>query len=84
MDLPPPNIARVMQDGYLESPDGQKVPVLAQSGSHRLIILNSLALARMRIGQKMTLHLQDADMQLIILQEIDHLALIARYTEDIK
>ncbi len=81
MGLPPPNVARVMQDGYLESPDGHTVPVLVQSGSHRLIILNSLALARMSIGQTMILHLQDAEAQLISLQEIDQLALIARYIE---
>jgi hypothetical protein len=82
VDLPPPNIARMMQDGHLESSDGQRVPVLVQSGSYRLIILNSVALARMHSGQRMTLHLQDAEAQPITLQEIDHLALIARYTED--
>ncbi len=81
MDVPPPNIPRVMQDGELELQEGQMVPVLVQPGSHRLIILNSLALARIQVGQATLLHIDDLGTQTILIQEIDRLALIVRYSE---
>jgi hypothetical protein len=81
MDLPPPNIPRVMQDGHLEIANGHKVPVLVQAGSQRLIVLNSIALARMYIGQSAMLHLEDGAAQAVTLEEIDKLALIARYAD---
>lgn len=81
MDHPPPNTPRVMQDGQLEVRDGHSVPVLAQPSSHRLIVLNSTALSHMHIGQTLVLHLPDTEPQPITLESIDHLALIARYSD---
>lgn len=83
MDQPPPNIPRVMQDGHLEVQDGKTVPVLAQTSSHRLIILNSLALGHMHVGQTLVLHLPDAEPAPITLESIDRLALIARYADGV-
>jgi len=70
-----------MQDGHLELQEGQLVPVLVQPGSHRLIILNSPALARIQVGHATTLHIDDMGTQTILIQEIDRLALIVRYSE---
>jgi hypothetical protein len=81
MDQPPPNISRVVQDGNLEARNGQLVPVLVQPASHRLLVLNSTALSQMRPGQHMTLHMEQGDSLAITLGEIDHLALLARYTD---
>lgn len=81
MDLPPPNIPRVMQDGQLEVREGHSVPVLAQPSTHRLIVLNSTALGYMHIGQTLVLHLPDTEPLPITLEAIDRLALIARYIE---
>ena len=83
MDQPPPNTPRVMQDGQLEVRDGHTVPVLAQPSSHRLIVLNSTALALMHIGQTLLLHLPDAEPLPITLEAIDKLALIARYVDGV-
>ncbi len=77
----PPNIPRVVQDGNLEVRPGQLVPVLVQTSSHRLLVLNSTALSHMRAGQRMTLHIEQGDSLAIALEEIDHLALIARYAD---
>lgn len=76
----PPNVPRVVQDGNLEVRNGQLVPVLVQTSSHRLLVLNSTALNHMRPGQRMTLHIEQGDSMAIALEDIDHLALIARYT----
>lgn len=81
MDQPPPNTPRVMQDGQLVVREGQTVPVLAQTSSHRLIVLNSTALGHMHIGQTLVLQLQDTEPLPITLEAIDRLALIARYIE---
>lgn len=81
MDQPPPNLPRVMQDGQLEVREGQSVPVLAQTSSHRLIVLNSTALGHMHIGQTLVLHLPDSEPLPITLEAIDRLALIARYID---
>ena len=70
-----------MQDGNLEVHNGQLVPVLVQTSSHRLLVLNSTALSHMRPGQRMTLHIEQGDSLTITLEEIDHLALIARYAD---
>lgn len=83
MDQPPPNTPRVMQDGQLEVHEGQTVPVLAQTSSHRLIVLNSTALGHMHIGQTLLLHLPDSEPQPITLEAIDMLALIARYSDGV-
>ncbi len=80
MDQPPPNTARVVQDGNLEVRAGQLVPVLVQAAGHRLLVLNSTALSHMRSGQHGTLHFGQGDSVAITLTEIDQLALIARYT----
>ncbi len=82
MDQPPPNTPRVMQDGQLEIREGQSVPVLAQTSSHRLIVLNSAAMSTMQVGQSFKLTLGDAAPQPITLEAIDRLALIARYVDD--
>lgn len=82
MDQPPPNIARVVQDGDLEVRNGQLVPVLVQPASHRLLVLNSTALSHMQPGQHLTLHMEHGASLQITLVEIDQLALIARYTDD--
>lgn len=79
MDQPPPNIPRVVQDGTLEGRNGQSVPVLVQSSSQRLLVLNSVALSQLRPGQRVTLHLDQGQSVAITLAEIDQLALIARY-----
>ena len=81
MDQPPPNTPRVIQDGNIEIRHGQTVPVLVQTSSHRLLVLNSNALSQMRPGQRVTLHLEHGDELPITLAEIDQLALIARYTD---
>ncbi|HEX6289709.1 MAG TPA: hypothetical protein VFZ66_10990 [Herpetosiphonaceae bacterium] len=81
MDQPPPNTPRVMQDGQLEVREGHTVPVLAQTATHRLIVLNSTALGHMHIGQTLVLHLPNTEPQPITLESIDRLALIARYIE---
>jgi len=81
MDQPPPNTPRVMQDGQLEIREGQSVPVLAQTSSHRLIVLNSAAMNTMQAGQSFKLVLGDAEPQSITLESVDRLALIARYVE---
>jgi hypothetical protein len=81
MDQPPPNTARVVQDGNLEVRAGQLVPVLVQTASHRLLVLNSTALSHMRPGQHLTLHIDQGTSLRITLAEIDQLALIARYTD---
>jgi len=81
MDQPPPNTARIVQDGNLEVRSGQLVPVLVQATGHRLLVLNSTALSHMRTGQRLTLHLDHGAPVAITLAEIDQLALIARYTD---
>ncbi len=81
MDQPPPNTARVVQDGNLEVRAGQLVPVLVQAVGHRLLVLNSTALSHMRPGQRGTLHIDQGASVTITLTEIDQLALIARYTD---
>jgi hypothetical protein len=83
MDQPPPNVPRVMQDGQLEIREGQSVPVLAQPSSHRLIVLNSMALGHMHVGQTLVLHLADTEPLPITLEAIDRLALIARYVDGV-
>jgi hypothetical protein len=81
MDQPPPNTARVVQDGNLEVRNGQLVPVLVQASGQRMLVLHSAALSHMRPGQRLTLHIHQGASLPIVLGEIDQLALIARYTD---
>jgi hypothetical protein len=79
-DQPPPNTARVMRDAELEVRPGQLVPVLAQPTTHRLLVLNSMILSHIHVGQALVLRLDGAAYPITI-EAIDHLALTARYID---
>lgn len=81
MDQPLPTTPRVLQDGQLEVREGHLVPVLAQPQNRRLLVLNSLALSHLTVGQTLVLHLEGGEPQVITLEAIDRLALLVRYQE---
>lgn len=56
------------------------VPVLAQPSTKRLIVLNSGVMSQFEIGQPLVLHLPDQPPQAIVVEALDQLALITRYT----
>ncbi|MBA3945902.1 MAG: hypothetical protein H0X37_15220 [Herpetosiphonaceae bacterium] len=79
-DQPPPNIPRVLIDGQIDMPSGHQIQVLAQPSTRRLIVLNSTIVNQLEIGQPLTLHLPDLPSQAVVVEALDRLSLIVRYT----
>ncbi len=80
-DLPLPTHARVLLDAEVELRQGQRVPVLAQPSTQRLIVLNSNALGHLSVGQSIAVHVPDQEPMHVVVESIDRSSLIVRYGE---